>query len=174
MAHAATALRWQYNEIPAVVTSIGPGALQAMAGSLASSSNGVGLYHIYGDETTYGEGYNMQQIPKREQDLYGKITALMSESHVFHTPESIRDGLRKGYLKTKHPYKAEPFYFMLPINTQPKIIKNLNLITLPGQDDLKNKSKLDYEQIKEFEKIINKYGGEAPYLRPKKYAKSPQ
>ena len=157
MAHAATALRWQYNEIPAVVTSIGPGALQAMAGSLASSSNGVGLYHIYGDETTYGEGYNMQQIPKREQDLYGKITALMSESHVFHTPESIRDGLRKGYLKTKHPYKAGPFYFMLPINTQPKIIKNLNLITLPGQDDLKNKSKLDYEQIKEFEKIINKY-----------------
>ena len=29
MAHAATALRWQYGEIPAVVTSIGPGALQA-------------------------------------------------------------------------------------------------------------------------------------------------
>ena len=115
------------------------------------------LYHIYGDETTYGEGYNMQQIPKREQDLYGKITALMSESHVFHTPESIRDGLRKGYLKTKHPHKAGPFYFMLPINTQPKIIKNLNLITLPGNDDLKIKSKLDYEQIKEFEKIINKY-----------------
>ena len=46
---------------------------------------------------------------------------------------------------------------MLPINTQPKIIKNLNLITLPGNDDLKIKSKLDYEQIKEFEKIINKY-----------------
>ncbi len=34
MAHAATALRWQYGEIPAVVTSIGPGALQAFAGSL--------------------------------------------------------------------------------------------------------------------------------------------
>jgi 3D-(3,5/4)-trihydroxycyclohexane-1,2-dione acylhydrolase (decyclizing) len=134
MAHAATALRWQYNEVPAVVTSIGPGALQAMAGSLAASSNGVGLYHIYGDETTYGEGYNMQQVPKREQDIYGKITALMSESHVFHTPESIRDAMRKGYLKTKHPYKAGPFYFMLPINTQPKVIKGLNLITLPGRD----------------------------------------
>ena len=26
MAHAATALRWQYGEVPAVVTSIGPGA----------------------------------------------------------------------------------------------------------------------------------------------------
>ena len=157
MTHAATALSWQYNEIPAVVTSIGPGALQAMAGSLASSSNGVGVYHIYGDETTHGEGYNMQQIPKREQDLYGKITALMSESHVFHTPESIRDGLRKGYLKTKHPYKAGPFYFMLPINTQPKIIKNLNLDTLPGKDKLENHNILSEDKIKEFENSINKF-----------------
>ena len=33
---AATALRWQYGETPAVVTSIGPGAMQALAGSLAS------------------------------------------------------------------------------------------------------------------------------------------
>lgn len=157
MAHAATALRWQYDEVSAVVTSIGPGALQAMAGSLAASSNGVGLYHIYGDETTYGEGYNMQQVPKREQDIYGKITALMSESHVFHTPESIRDGMRKGYLKTKHPYKAGPFYFMLPINTQPKIIKGLNLLTLPGKDSLEVKNNLNVDQIKEFEKLINKY-----------------
>src|SRR5262245_51784722 len=42
MAHAATALRWQYGEIAAVVTSIGPGAMQALAGSLAAASNGVG------------------------------------------------------------------------------------------------------------------------------------
>ena len=67
MAHAATALRWQYGEISAVVTSIGPGAMQAFAGSLAAASNGVGVYHIYGDETTFGEGYNMQQVPKEEQ-----------------------------------------------------------------------------------------------------------
>ena len=66
MAHAATALSWQYGEVAAVVTSIGPGALQAMAGSLAAASNGVGVYHIYGDETTHGEGYNMQQIPKEQ------------------------------------------------------------------------------------------------------------
>ncbi len=72
MAHAATALRWQYGEIPAVVTSIGPGALQAFAGSLAAASNGVGVYHIYGDETTFGEGSNMQQVPKEEQGLFGQ------------------------------------------------------------------------------------------------------
>ncbi len=59
MSHAATALRWVYGEPCAVVTSIGPGALQAMAASLAAASNGVGVYHIYGDETTHGEGYNM-------------------------------------------------------------------------------------------------------------------
>ena len=42
MAHAATALRWQYGEPCAVVTSIGPGALQAMAGSLACAAAGAG------------------------------------------------------------------------------------------------------------------------------------
>ena len=157
MAHAATALSWQYGEIPAVVTSIGPGALQAMAGSLAASSNGVGVYHIYGDETTYGEGYNMQQIPKKEQDIYGKITSLMSESHVFHTPESLRDGLRKGYLKTHNTYKSGPFYFLLPINTQPKVIRKLNLLTLPSSKKIHLTNLINQEQINNFEKIIYNY-----------------
>ena len=89
MAHAATALRWQYGELPAVVTSIGPGAMQAMAGSLAAASNGVGVYHIYGDETTFGEGNNMQQVPKEEQGLFGQMTAIMGRSYVLHTPEAL-------------------------------------------------------------------------------------
>jgi hypothetical protein len=73
MAHAATALSWVYGEVPAVLTSIGPGALQALAGSLAAASNGVGVYHLYGDETTHGEGYNMQQIPRPGQGLFGSL-----------------------------------------------------------------------------------------------------
>ena len=109
MAHAATALRWQYGEIPAVITSIGPGALQSLAGSLVASSNGIGVYHIYGDETTHGEGYNMQQIPKPEQGLFGRLTNIMGESYVLHTPEAIRDAMRRGVLKVNHPYKAGPF-----------------------------------------------------------------
>ena len=96
MAHAATALRWQYGELSAVVTSIGPGAMQAFAGSLAAASNGVGVYHIYGDETTFGEGYNMQQVPKEEQGLFGRMTAVMGQSYVLHTPEGLRDALRRG------------------------------------------------------------------------------
>src|SRR5258708_18593375 len=63
MSHAATALRWTYGETPAVITSIGPGALQALAGSLAAASNGVGVYHIYGDDTPSAQRYNMQHLP---------------------------------------------------------------------------------------------------------------
>ena len=131
MAHAATALAWAYGETCAVVTSIGPGGLQAMAGSLAAASNGVGVYHLYGDETTWGEGYNMQQVPKPQQHLYGQMGALMGQSYVLHTPEAIRDALRRGTQCVHHPYKAGPFYLMLPLNTQPQVVRDLNLAALP-------------------------------------------
>lgn len=142
MAHAATALRWQYGETPAVVTSIGPGALQAMAGSLAAASNGVGVYHIYGDETTYGEGYNMQQVPKQEQSLFGRITALMGQSYVLHTPQALRDALRRGALCVNHPYRAGPFYLLLPINTQPERA-TVNLEALPEKPRLSSLAPAD-------------------------------
>jgi 3D-(3,5/4)-trihydroxycyclohexane-1,2-dione acylhydrolase (decyclizing) len=131
MAHVGTALGWAWGEPCAVVTSIGPGALQAMAGSLAAACNGVGLYHIYGDETTWGEGYNMQQIPKSQQHLYGQITALMGQSYVLHTPQALRDALRRGTQCVHHPVKPGPFYLLLPINTQPQVIQDLNMDALP-------------------------------------------
>ena len=132
MAHAATALRWQYGELSAVVTSIGPGAMQAFAGSLAAASNGVGVYHIYGDETTFGEGYNMQQVPKEEQGLFGRMTAIMGQSYVLHTPEALRDALRRGALRVNHPYRAGPFYLLLPLNTQPARM-TVNIAALPAR-----------------------------------------
>ena len=135
MAHAATALRWTYGETPAVVTSIGPGALQALAGSLAAASNGVGVYHIYGDETTFGEGYNMQQVPKPQQGIYGRIGSEIGESYTLHTPEALRESLRRGACRVFHPYKAGPFYLMLPINTQPQMLE-LNLASLPQRPEL--------------------------------------
>ena len=130
MAHAATALRWQYGELSAVVTSIGPGAMQAFAGSLAAASNGVGVYHIYGDETTFGEGYNMQQVPKEEQGLFARMTAILGQSYALHTPEALRDALRRGALCVNHPYRAGPFYLLLPLNTQPARL-TINLAALP-------------------------------------------
>lgn len=131
MAHAATALRWQYGEQAAVVTSIGPGALQAMAGSLAAASNGVGVWHIYGDETTHDEGFNMQQIPKHQQGLYGQLTAVMGESYVLHTPEALRTALRRGSIRVNHPHFAGPFYLLMPINVQPSRLRGLRLSSLP-------------------------------------------
>ena len=130
MAHAGTALRWVYGEPCAVVTSIGPGAFQAMAGSLTAASNGVGVYHIYGDETTHGEGYNMQQVPKPRQGLFGQITAAMGQSYTLHTPQGLRDALRRGGACVFHPWKAGPFYLNLPLNTQPAPV-TLRLDALP-------------------------------------------
>ena len=68
--HAAMALRWVTGEKAAVVTSIGPGALQALAGSIAPASDGIGVWYLFGDETTQDEGPNMQQIPKHGQQLF--------------------------------------------------------------------------------------------------------
>ena len=132
MAHAATALRWIHGEPCALVTSIGPGALHALSGSLASASNGVGVYHIYGDETTHGEGYNMQQVPKPEQGLFGRLGAIMGRSHTLHTPQAVREALRQGAATVFHPYKAGPFYLVFPINTQPARAL-VRLDALPGR-----------------------------------------
>jgi len=165
MAHAATALRWQYGELSAVVTSIGPGAMQAFAGSLAAASNGIGVYHIYGDETTFGEGYNMQQVPKEEQGLFGRMTAVMGQSYILHTPEGLRDALRRGSLCVNHPYRAGPFYLLLPLNTQPAIV-TVNLAGLPARPQLPKLAPADdaaidqaANMIAEATKVAIKAGG---------------
>jgi len=157
MAHAATALRWQYGELSAVVTSIGPGAMQAFAGSLASASNGVGVYHIYGDETTFGEGYNMQQVPKEEQGLFGRMTAVLGQSYVLHTPEGLRDALRRGALCVNHPYRAGPFYLLLPLNTQPATA-TVNIAALPSQPALPKLAPADDDAIDRAAAMIAKSG----------------
>lgn len=153
MAHTATALAWAYGETPAVITSIGPGGLQAMAGSLTAASNGVGVYHIYGDETTRGEGYNMQQIPKPQQGLYGQLTAVMGQSYVLHTPQAIRDCMRRGTQAVHHPFKAGPFYLLFPINTQPSVVTGLNLRALPERLQASPALAAD-EELKEAKKIL--------------------
>jgi 3D-(3,5/4)-trihydroxycyclohexane-1,2-dione acylhydrolase (decyclizing) len=168
MAHAATALRWHYGETPAVVTSIGPGALQALAGSLTSACNGVGVWHIYGDETTHGEGYNMQQVPKREQHLFGRLTGVMGESFTLYDPDSLRDCLRRGAARVHHPFRAGPFYIQLPMNVQPKRIPRLNLAALPGRPELERVGPMDdasyraaADLIRRHRSVVIKVGGGA-------------
>lgn len=131
MSHAATALKWTTGENVAVLTSIGPGALQALSASLTASSNGVGVWHIYGDETTHDEGYNMQQVPGLGQAQFSKMVAEFGQSYLLHTPEAIAECLRRGAVTTAHPTRPQPFYVLFPINVQPQQVASLRLDRLP-------------------------------------------
>ena len=119
--HAATALRWITGEKAAVVTSIGPGALQALAGSLVAASDGLGVWHLYGDETTEDEGPNMQQIPRPEQGLFLRLCSTMGSAYSLHTPAALPTALRRGAAVVDHPHRAGPFFLLLPLNTQPTV-----------------------------------------------------
>lgn len=153
MAHAATALSWVYGEVAAVVTSIGPGALQAMAASLAASSNGVGVYHLYGDETTHGEGYNMQQVPRPAQGVFSQITSLMGDSYTLHSPGSLRDAMRKGSTCVFHPWRPGPFFLNLPLNTQTAAVA-LRLDALPARPVYPKIAPADEQAVAEAAKAI--------------------
>jgi 3D-(3,5/4)-trihydroxycyclohexane-1,2-dione acylhydrolase (decyclizing) len=129
--HAATALRWVTGEKAAVVTSIGPGALQALAASLVPASDGIGVWYLFGDETTEDEGFNMQQIPKHEQGLFQRLAATMGRAYSLHTPQALPTALQRGATTVDHPYRAGPFYLLLPMNTQAAWLSNFNLAELP-------------------------------------------
>lgn len=166
MAHAATALAWAYGETPALLSSIGPGPLLAYAGSLAAASNGIGVYHLYGDETTNGEGYNMQQVIGSRQGEFGRLTDIIGRSYTLHTPEALRDAMRCGTQTVHRPHFAGPYFLNLPINTQPKIIQGLNIAALPDRLSVSPSATLDPEaykdaaaQIRNFGKIVIKAGG---------------
>jgi 3D-(3,5/4)-trihydroxycyclohexane-1,2-dione acylhydrolase (decyclizing) len=129
--HAAAALRWVTGEKAAVVTSIGPGALQALAASLVSSSDGIGVWYIFGDETTEDEGFNMQQVPKHEQGLFLRLAAGMGHAYSLHTPLALPTALQRGAATVDHPYRPGPFYMLLPMNTQAAWLPSFNLGELP-------------------------------------------
>lgn len=131
-AHAATALRWVTGEKAAVVTSIGPGAMHAFSGALASASNGVGVWHLYGDESTEDEGPNMQQIPRAEQGLFHRLTSVLGNTYTLHTPSAVTTALRRGINTVDDPHRAGPYFLLLPINTQSAVIEHFRLDSLPG------------------------------------------
>ena len=130
-AHAIATLRWVTGEKAAVFTSIGPGALQALAGSIVASSDGLGVWYLFGDETTHDEGPNMQQIPKHEQHLYLQLCSTMGRSYCLHTPEAVGTALRRGMNTVDHPHRGGPFFLLMPMNTQPAWMPNFNLDELP-------------------------------------------
>jgi len=135
--HAAAALRWVTGKKAAVVTSIGPGALHAMAASLVPASDGIGVWYIMGDETTEDEGLNMQQIPKYEQGLFLRLCSTMGHAYSLHTPLAVSSALRRGQAVVDHPYRAGPFFLLLPMNTQSVMLSQFVLNELPQNVFLK-------------------------------------
>lgn len=129
--HAATALRWATGEKAAVVTSIGPGALQALAASLAPASDGIGVWYLFGDETTQDEGYNMQQIPLHQQGSFLKMMSAMGRAYSLHTPLALPSALQAGAVTVDHPYRPGPFYLLMPMNIQATWLEDFNLEELP-------------------------------------------
>ncbi len=129
--HAAAALNWMRGEKAAVVTSIGPGGLHALAASLVPASDGLGVWYLLGDETTEDEGYNMQQIPLPRQGSYLRLFSSMGEAYTLHTPLALPAMLRRGLNTTSDPHRAGPFYLLLPMNIQAADLPQFNLRELP-------------------------------------------
>jgi len=162
--HSASALRWVTGEKAAVITSIGPGALQAMAASLAPASDGIGVWYILGDETTEDEGFNMQQIPKHEQGLFLQLGATMGRAYSLHTPLALPTALQRGAATVDHPYRPGPFFLLLPMNTQGAWLPDFNLDEIPEARVLTpGAAQGDYamaiQRIRKARRIVIKVGG---------------
>jgi 3D-(3,5/4)-trihydroxycyclohexane-1,2-dione acylhydrolase (decyclizing) len=162
--HAATALRWVTGEKAAVVTSIGPGALQAMAASLVPASDGIGVWYLCGDETSEDEGFNMQQVPKNEQGLFLQLAAGLGHAYSLHTPLALPTALQRGAATVDHPYRPGPFTLLMPMNTQAAWLPGFNLDELPeGCQISMGAAEADYglaaQWIKEAQRILVKVGG---------------
>jgi 3D-(3,5/4)-trihydroxycyclohexane-1,2-dione acylhydrolase (decyclizing) len=169
--HAAAALRWVRGEKSAVVTSIGPGALQAMAASLVPASDGLGVWYLFGDETTEDEGFNMQQIPRHEQGLFLRLASTMGAAYTLHTPLALPAALRGGAVAVGHPTRPGPFYLLLPMNTQAAWLPEFNLDELPGEvQAAPGPAQGNYEEaarwIREANRPLVKAGGGARHAGP--------
>jgi len=162
--HAAAALRWVSGEKSAVVTSIGPGALQALAASLVPASDGIGVWYLFGDETTEDEGFNRQQIPRHQQGLFLQLAATMGRAYTLHTPAALPAALQRGASTVDHPSRPGPFYLLLPMNTQPAWMPDFNLDELPNDcPGSYGAAHGDYEQaaawVRDARRIVIKVGG---------------
>ncbi len=162
--HAASALRWVTGEKAAVVTSIGPGALQALAASLAPASDGIGVWYLFGDETTEDEGFNMQQVPKHEQSLFLQLAATMGRAYSLHTPLALPTALQRGAATVDHPTRPGPYYLLLPMNTQATWLPDFNLDELPeARSVVLGPAVGDYARaaqwINEADRVLVKVGG---------------
>ena len=164
--HVATALNWITHEKAAVVTSIGPGAFQALAASLVPASDGIGVWYLFGDETTEDEGYNMQQIPKNQEFLFPQVLQAMGSAYSLQDPWALSTALRRGHARVDHPFRPGPFYVSMPMNVQSRMLKGFNLRELQcGEISCIGAAVGDYEKavawIKDSRSAVIKIGAGA-------------
>jgi len=162
--HAATALRWVTGEKAAVITSIGPGALQALAASLVPASDGIGVWYLCGDETTEDEGFNMQQVPRHAQGLFLQMATSLGQAYSLHTPLALPTALQRGGVTVDHPTRPGPFYLFMPMNTQAAWLPGFNLDELPEACHISlGAAQAHYalaaQWIREAQRILVKVGG---------------
>jgi 3D-(3,5/4)-trihydroxycyclohexane-1,2-dione acylhydrolase (decyclizing) len=110
----------------------------------------------------------MQQIPKPEQHSFLNLVKTMGQGITLHTPEVVFTALRRGAATVFNPGFAGPFYFLAPMNTQPAVIPECNLLELPDKPHFPNVACHDIaifdratQLVKEAERITIKYGGGA-------------
>ena len=106
--------------------------MHALVISLVLKLNGAGISCLMGDETTDDKGFNMQQIPKHEQELFLKLTSTIGQAYSLHTPQSTSTALRRGSNMVNHPYQDGPFYLLMLMNVQPKTLLHFNLHEIPS------------------------------------------
>jgi len=171
--HAAVALRWQYGKPAAVFTSIGPGALHALAASLVPASNGIGVYYLFGDETTHDGGFNMQQVPLHQQMSFLKMASSMGSAYSVHTGEALPAALKRGAGTVFSTVRAAPFYLFLPMNVQCKMMAGFNLDELPRIPSFPRTAPTDSAPFDEAvrmlaaaEKVVVKVGNGARGIKP--------
>ncbi|OGN88733.1 MAG: hypothetical protein A2Y88_13165 [Chloroflexi bacterium RBG_13_48_10] len=135
-----------------------------MAASIVPASDGIGIWYLFGDETTEDEGFNMQQVPKHEQGLFLQLAATMGRAYTLHTPAALPTALRLGAATVDHPSRPGPYYLLLPMNTQPAWMPDFNLNELPDtHPSTLGAAEGDYSQaadwIREAKRIVIKVGG---------------
>jgi 3D-(3,5/4)-trihydroxycyclohexane-1,2-dione acylhydrolase (decyclizing) len=139
-----------------------------MAASLVSASNGLGVWYLFGDETTQDEGPNMQQIPAPQQGSFLRLCQTMGQAYTLHTPESIGTALRRGLNVVDHPHRPGPFFLLMPMNTQCAVMPTFGLDELPegaiaamGASACENDYVSAARVLKSAERVVVKVGGGA-------------
>ena len=89
----------------------------------------------------------------------------MGQSYVLHTPQGLRDAMRRGALCVRNPFKPGPFYLLAPINTQPAAMQ-LNLDVMPGVVEIPKTAPAEddgydsaLDAVRRFDRIVIKAGG---------------